>query len=154
MVSLIAAGYGTTSGAMAWAIYALLSTPGAWDTAANQVEKTLGGRVPGADDLKALAYLNGVVHETLRLYPPSVVSARKVIRDLSFDEHHICAGRLLLFSPYVTHWLPELWPEPLQFRPKRWDPNSPGYRKAGPHGSSPSAQGHTAASARPWRRPR
>ena len=62
VVSLIAAGYETTSGAMAWAIYALLSTPGAWDTAADEVEKTLGRRVPGADDLKALTYLNGVVH--------------------------------------------------------------------------------------------
>ena len=141
VVSLIAAGYETTSGAMAWAIYALLSTPGAWDTAADEVEKTLGGRVPGADDLKALTYLNGVVHETLRLYPPGVVSARKVIRDLWFDGHRIRAGRLLLFSPYVTHRLPELWPEPLQFRPERWDPDSPDYRKPGPHEFLPFSGG-------------
>jgi hypothetical protein len=133
VVSLIAAGYETTSGAMAWAIYALLSTPGAWDTAADEVKQTLGGRVPDADDLDALTYLNGVVHETLRLYPPGVVSARKVLRDLPFGGHRIRAGRLLLFSPYVTHRLPELWPEPLQFRPERWDPDSPHYRKPGPH---------------------
>jgi cytochrome P450 len=133
VVSLIAAGYETTSGAMAWAIYALLSTPGAWDTAVEEVEKALGGRVPDADDLNVLTYLNGVVHETLRLYPPAVVGARNVTRDLSFDGHRIRAGRLLFFSPYVTHRLPELWPEPLQFRPERWDPDSPHYRKRGPH---------------------
>lgn len=133
VVSLIAAGYETTSGAMAWAVYALLSTPGGWATAVEEIEKALGGRVPDAEDLNALTYLNGVVHETLRLYPPAVASARNVIRDLSFDGHRIRAGRLLIFSPYVTHRLPELWPKPLQFRPERWDPDSPHYRKPGPH---------------------
>lgn len=141
VVSLIAAGYETTSGAVAWAIYAMLSTPDVWERAANEVQSILGGRVPGADDLKALTYLNGVVHETLRLYPPGVISARKVIRDLWFDRHRIRAGRLLIFSPYVTHRLPELWPEPLQFRPERWDPDSPHHRKPAPHEFLPFSGG-------------
>jgi cytochrome P450 len=59
LVSLIAAGYETTSAAMAWAIYALLSIPGMWDTAADEVQKTFDGRVPEAADLKAMTYLNG-----------------------------------------------------------------------------------------------
>ena len=77
----------------------------------------------------------------MRLYPPGVVSARKVIRDLWFNGHRIRAGRLLLFSPYVTHRLPELWPEPHQFRPERWDPDSPDYREPGPHGFLPFSGG-------------
>ena len=132
VISLITAGYETTSGAMAWAIYTLLSLPGAWDTAADEVTRVLGGRPPAAGDLTALTYLNGVVHETLRLYPPGVISARKVMRDLSFDGHRIPAGRLLIFSAYVTHRIPEIWPEPTQFRPQRWDPDFPGYRKPAP----------------------
>ena len=108
---------------------------------ADELQKTLGGRVPGADDLKALTYLDGVVHETLRLYPPGVVSARKVIRDLWFDGHRIRAGRLRLFTPYVTHRLPELWPEPLQFRPERWDPDAPHRRKPAPHEFLPFSGG-------------
>jgi cytochrome P450 len=131
IISLITAGYETTSGALAWAIYTLLSLPGAWDTAAEEVRRVLGDRPPTAGDLDALTYLNGVVHETLRLYPPGVISARKVMRDLTFDGHRIRAGRLLIFSPYVTHRLPELWPEPTDFRPSRWDPGAPDYRKPG-----------------------
>jgi cytochrome P450 len=133
VVSLIAAGYETTSAAMAWAIYALLSAPGAWDTAAGEVRATLDGRIPDAAELKTLTYLNGVVHETLRLYPPAVISGRKVIRDLRFGKRRILAGRMLIFSPYVTHRLPQLWPEPLEFRPQRWDPASPLYRKPAPY---------------------
>jgi cytochrome P450 len=141
VISLITAGYETTSGALAWAIYTLLSVPGAWDTAAGEVARVLGGRPPAAGDLTGLTYLNGVVHETLRLYPPAVISARKVIRELSFDGHRIPAGRLLIFSPYVTHRIPEIWPAPTQFRPQRWDPDSRDYRKPAPHEFIPFSGG-------------
>jgi len=141
VISLITAGYETTSGALAWAIYTLLSLPGAWDTASAEVHRVLGDRPPAAGDLDALTYLKGVVHETLRLYPPGVISARKVMRDLTFDGHRIPAGRLLIFSPYVTHRLPELWPRPTEFRPSRWDPGAPGYRKPAPHEFIPFSGG-------------
>ncbi len=139
--SLIAAGYETTSGALAWAIFTLLSLPGAWDTAAEEVRRVLAGRPPTAADLDALTYVSGVVHETLRLYPPGVISARRVMRDLSFDGHTIRAGRLLIFSPYVTHRLPELWPDPTEFRPRRWDPGSAEYRRPAPHEFIPFSGG-------------
>lgn len=133
IVSLIAAGYETTSAAMGWAVYALLSTPEVWETAAEEVRAVTAGRAPTAADLKNLTYLNGVVHETLRLYPPAVISARKVTRDLSFAGRRIRAGRTLVFSPYVTHRLPGLWADPLRFEPRRWDPASPGYRRPAPY---------------------
>lgn len=141
VVSLIAAGYETTSAAMAWVIYALLTVPGVWDTAAAEVAAVLGDRTPDAADLKALSYLNAVVHEALRLYPPAVISARKVARDLQFGGTRIRAGRMLVFSPYVTHRLAELWPEPLRFRPERWLPGSPWYRRPAPYEFAPFGGG-------------
>lgn len=141
IVSLITAGYETTSGALAWAAYTLLTWPGVWDAAAAEVDRVLGGKTPTAADLPALTYLNGVVHETLRLYPPGVISARRVLRDLRFDGHRIPAGRLIVFSAYVTHRDPESWPDPTQFRPQRWDPADPGYRKPAPHEFIPFSGG-------------
>jgi cytochrome P450 len=141
IISLITAGYETTSGALAWAVYTLLTLPGAWDSAAEEVNRVLGDRPPAAADLDGLTYLNGVVHETLRLYSPGVISARRVMRDLWFDGHRIRAGRLLIFSAYVTHRLPELWPDPTEFRPARWDPDSPDYRKPAPHEFIPFSGG-------------
>jgi cytochrome P450 len=141
IISLITAGYETTSGALAWAIYTLLTLPGAWDNAADEVNRVLGDRPPAAADLDRLTYFNGVVHETLRLYSPGVISARRVMRDLWFDGHRIRAGRLLIFSAYVTHRLPELWPDPTEFRPARWDSDSPDYRKPAPHEFIPFSGG-------------
>lgn len=141
IVSMITAGFETTSGALAWAAYTLLTLPGAWDAACEEVDRVLAGRVPTAPDLTSLTYLNGVVHETLRLYPPGVISARRVMRDLSYDGHRIRAGRMIVFSPYVTHRIAQSWPRPTEFRPQRWDPAAPGHRKPAPHEYIPFSGG-------------
>jgi cytochrome P450 len=141
VVSLIAAGYETTSGALAWAIYALLTIPGGWDSAAAEVGRVLDSGPPTAQNIGALTYLNGVVQETLRLYSPGVISARKVKRDLQFDGHRIRAGRTLIFSAYVTHRIGDVWAEPAEFRPQRWDPDSPHYRRPAPHEFIPFSAG-------------
>jgi cytochrome P450 len=122
VISLIAAGYETTSAAMAWATHAMLVDTDVWKRAQE-------GVVDSAD----WRYLDGVVSETLRLHPPGAISARKSVVPLEFSGSHIPAGSMLIFSPYVTHRLPELWPEPLRFNPARWDPAGPEYRKPGPH---------------------
>ncbi|MGA7050089.1 MAG: cytochrome P450 [Mycobacterium sp.] len=128
VVNLISADE-TTHPLMAWAIYGLLTSCGAWERAASEVRDVLGDRWPEAEDLKRLTYLNGVVQETLRLYPPSAITLRYVIQDFEFAGRSVKRGSTLMFSPYLTHRLPELWSEPLAFRPQRWNPTEPGYRK-------------------------
>ncbi|MFS8103575.1 cytochrome P450 [Lentzea alba] len=110
VVTLIAAGYETTSGAMAWAVFNLLRHNGVWERARED------------DD-----YLANVVNETLRLYPPAVVSARVAAQPFEFAGKQIKEGTFLLYSPYVTHRLAEVWPDPLRFDPDRWE------RKPAPH---------------------
>ncbi|MBV8180968.1 MAG: cytochrome P450 [Mycobacterium sp.] len=141
IVSLIVAGYETTSGAVAWAIYALLNVPGAWASTAAEVGRVVGTGPPTAQNIGVLTYLNGVVQETLRLYSPGVISARKVKRDLMFDGHRIPAGRLLIFSAYVTHRISDVWTEPEEFRPQRWDPDSPQYHRPAPYEFIPFSAG-------------
>ena len=116
VVTLIAAGYETTSAAMAWAIHLLVTHPE-------------DARRAAADE----AYRRAFVSETLRLYPPAVVSARYVVRGFDFAGRAVAAGTTLLFSPYVTHRSAAVYDEPLAFRPQRWLPGEPEYRKAGPH---------------------
>ena len=44
IISLITAGYETTSAALSWAIYTLLTLPGAWEPPSDEVNRVLGGR--------------------------------------------------------------------------------------------------------------
>jgi hypothetical protein len=123
-VTLIAAGYETTSAAMAWAVHLAVTHPEA-------------ARRAGGDE----EYRRAFVSETLRLYPPAVVSARHVVRDFGFAGATVKAGTILLFSPYVTHRSDAVYADPLAFRPQRWLPGDPEYRKAGPHEFAPFGGG-------------
>jgi hypothetical protein len=132
VISLIAAGYETTSAAMASATYAMLDDPHAWSRAAASVRADdTESRPP--EDADTWRFVDGVVSETLRLYPPGAISARGVAEPFTFMGTDVKAGQTVIFSPYVTHRLPELWPDPLRFRPERWNPSSPGFVRPGPH---------------------
>ncbi|MFB4310210.1 cytochrome P450 [Actinomadura sp. GTD37] len=132
VISLISAGYDTTSAAMAWAVYALLSHPDAEERARREVAEVVGDRPVRAADLPALTYLDGVVNETLRLFPPAVLSARVPVEDFAYAGHRVPAGAMVLYSPFVTHRMPEVWPQAGRFRPERWDPASELHRPAAP----------------------
>jgi cytochrome P450 len=121
VVSLIAAGYDTTSAVIAWCVHALLTTPGAWDKAKAEIDEITGGRPPSVEQLGAMRFLDGVVHETMRLWPPGFISGRKCVADVEFAGHTIPAGVFVVYSPWVTHRLAALWPEPDVFRPERWE---------------------------------
>ena len=137
--SLIAAGYDTTSSAAAWLVHALGSNPEALLALREQVRDTIGERPPTIDDLRAMPLVDGVVRETLRLWPPAAVSGRRAVADFEFGGYRIAAGSTVLYSPYVTHRLPEVWGDPGVFRPERWAAGEPvpysfvpfggGYRK-------------------------
>ncbi|MDQ6937657.1 MAG: cytochrome P450 [Actinomycetota bacterium] len=94
----LAAAYDTTAHAMSWALWELAARPGL-----NTGEMT-----------------GEIVHETLRLYPSGWIGSRICAVDVDFAGHVLPAGRLVLYSPYLTHRSAELWPEPTAFRPERF----------------------------------
>ena len=120
VVSLVAAGYDTTSAAAAWAVHELLANSGEWGRAAAEVAEVVGDERLRGDHLPRLHHLEAVINETLRLWPPGFVSARKAVDAFDFAGYRIPAGSIVLYSPYVTHRLAEHWPEPDRFRPDRW----------------------------------
>ena len=106
VVSLIAAGYDTTSGAAGWVMQELLRNDEAWKRAAAEVDTP---------------HLDNVVNETLRLWPPGFLSGRKATNDFEFAGHRVKGGSMILYSAYVTHRMPEVWREPDTFDPDRWN---------------------------------
>lgn len=133
VVTLIAAGHETTSAAAAWMTYQVGTHSQVWDRAAAEVRIVLGGREPTAADLAGMVYLQAVVCETLRLYPPAVLLPRYVVAGFEFAGRRIHPGTMLMISPYVTHRMPEVFADPLAFRPERWITAKGTLRRISPH---------------------
>lgn len=121
LLTLLIAGHDTVTALMAWALYALAKHPHALAQARAEVESVLHGEPPTADSVQRLHFLERVIKETLRLYPPIHVSNRLAARDLEFTGRHIPAGTRVLFSIYLTHRHPKYWPDPERFDPDRFN---------------------------------
>ncbi|MCJ1476714.1 hypothetical protein MMC13_005382 [Lambiella insularis] len=82
---------------------------------------------PTESDLQSLPYLRGVVKEGLRL---SMAQPTRLIRVVpaggwSFHNHHFPAGTQVGVSTFSLHFNPIVFPEPMAFRPERWQDPTP-----------------------------
>lgn len=66
--------------------------------------------------------LDGVVKETMRLYPSVPVLMRHARRPFEFDGHRIEAEEPIMVATSAPHFMPEIFPEPDAFDPHRYSP--------------------------------
>jgi hypothetical protein len=141
VVDLVYANYDTMTSALSFAVHALWTTPEALQRARTEVCDQLGTHAPDLTAAHRLTYLNWVVSETLRLYPPAMMGARRATQPFTFAGHHGRAGDVVIFSPFITHRLPDVWPQPDRFWPERWDRSRPGYQNPGTYDYLPFGVG-------------
>lgn len=114
------AGHTTTASALAWVWCVLSEHPEARELVEEECLAVLGGRSPRLEDLPRLGHTRRVIEETLRLYPPTWLTARSPGEDDSIGGYVIPAGALVLLSPYLTHRHPAVWDDPERFDPDRF----------------------------------
>jgi cytochrome P450 len=122
VMTFIGAGHETTAVALAWTWYLLAKHPGVEARVRAEVAEALGSRRPTFDDLPRLPYTKSVIEESLRVYPPVYGVARDVVADDTVAGCRIPRGTTIVLSPYVTHHLPDVWPDPETFDPDRFTP--------------------------------
>lgn len=123
VISLVAAGYETTSGSIGWATHLLLHNDGAWERAAKEVHAVVGDQRLTPALVQQLTHLDNVISETLRLWPAAFMSGRRTQGDFTFEGHTIKRGSMVLYSPYVSGRDPSLWENANAFVPDRWIDN-------------------------------
>jgi len=121
-VTLWAAGQTTVAAALAWTWSLLAQHPEAAHTLQGELDTVLGGRRPTPQDLPRLRFTRLVLDESLRLYPPTWVTARSPSAADEIDGHRIPPHAILLVSPYVLQRHPAFWEHPEQFDPERFTP--------------------------------
>lgn len=74
--------------------------------------------------LERLPYLNGVIRETLRLYPTVPLTMREAIQDTHLGDQLIPKGTVIVLSIWLMNRSPEVWgPTAANFHPERWITN-------------------------------
>ncbi|EDV21858.1 uncharacterized protein TRIADDRAFT_7839, partial [Trichoplax adhaerens] len=110
----------TTSVALAWTLYALANNPAVQVKARQEIFKVVqtGDNITW-DTFDKLPYLDNVIKESLRLYPPVPLIFRQAIADDKIGEYFIPKGSIITIIP--PYRFPSYFQEPLKFDPDRWD---------------------------------
>ena len=125
LMHMLFGGHDTSSSTLAFLMYELARHPAARDRVVAEQNAVLGGRAPTVDELMTgLPELRMAVEETLRLYPPVWFGPRLAVAPFEFAGHRIPAGTHLMYSSWVTHHLPEVFPDPEAFVPERFAPEA------------------------------
>lgn len=122
MVTMLAAHH-TTGVAVSWTLHLLGRHPEAAERVADELDRVLGDRAaPDYADLRRLTYLDMVLKESMRLYPPGPYGARETAETLVLGDYEIPAGATVFYPFWAVHMNPDHWPEPEKFLPERFTP--------------------------------
>jgi cytochrome P450 len=103
VMTLLFAGHDTTTSTVTFLFYELARNP--------EERARLGGE-PG--------HLDMAIDETLRMYPPAWIGPRRSIEPFELHGVGVPGGVLVNYCSWASHHLPEVFPEPFQFRPERF----------------------------------
>src|SRR6266487_4540457 len=122
ILTFLAAGHETTAIALVWTFYLLSQYPLVRIKLQDEIRSVLAGREPALDDLARIPYLDWVLSESMRLYPPAWLQMRFVAKESELDGVRLPVGTLVILSQWVIHRLPTIWRDAEAFKPERWDP--------------------------------
>lgn len=115
------AGHETTACLLSWTWYVLAGRPDIEDRLLAELHALNGEVEPSPAILvERLPYMQNVLNEVLRLYPPAYAFGRMAMRDTVVGTYPIKAGQTVVMSPWAMHRDPRFWDDPDRFNPDRW----------------------------------
>ncbi|KAF2734394.1 cytochrome P450 [Polyplosphaeria fusca] len=126
LMTFLAAGHETTASAMAWAVYLLCKHP----ETQRKLRSELRSNLPSLNDptteisstdIDRLPYLNAVLNETLRVFPPVPLTLREAAADTTIQGQFIPKGTTIVICPWAVNTSKALWgADAREFNPDRW----------------------------------
>ena len=114
VMTLFVAGHETTANALTWTWYLLAKNP--------SIRERLREELQANPDTP---YVDAVLNETLRLYPPAWILGRDAKRNVEAAGWRLSKGATVLMSQLVMHRSPRYFDRPEEYVPERWLGNPP-----------------------------
>jgi cytochrome P450 len=121
VMTLMFAGHDTSTSTLTFMLYELARHPEVTRRLHAEQDEVLGGASPTAVQLeKEMPYLDMVLDEVLRLYPPAWIGPRRAVREFEFGDHTVPRDAYVNYCSWASHRLPEVFSEPEAFIPERF----------------------------------
>ena len=125
VMTIFLAGHDTTAAALTWTWLLLGTRPEIEWRLHDELASVLGDRPPEPADVPRLPYVDGIVREVLRLYPPIGRIGRRPLQDMDMGQVVLPRDAPVFVSPFVTQRDPRWFDWPDDFRPERWAEAAP-----------------------------
>lgn len=122
MQTLISGGSDTTVVSLTWALSLVLNNRDTLKKAQEELDIQVGKeRLVNEQDIGKLVYLQAIVKETLRLYPPGPLGGlRQFTEDCTLGGYHVSKGTRLIMNLSKIQKDPRIWSNPTEFQPERF----------------------------------
>ncbi len=125
-LTFVFAGHETTGNLIAWTMYVLMTNEKVLEACREEVDRIFpNGAELTHEHINGLVVCEGVLQETLRLYPPVPFVSRQCIREHYIGREgqrqiRIPVGAKISVNTYTLHRREEYWPRPNEFDHTRW----------------------------------
>ncbi|KAK5926337.1 hypothetical protein CgunFtcFv8_021920 [Champsocephalus gunnari] len=121
------AGYETSSSSLSFLAYNLAINPHIMKRLQEEVDSTFPNKGPVEyQALMEMEYLDGVINESLRLYPIAPRLERVAKATVEINGLVIPKDMVVIVPTWTLHRDPDLWPEPEEFKPERFSKENKG----------------------------
>ncbi|XP_011417157.3 cytochrome P450 3A24 [Magallana gigas] len=115
------AGYETTASTLNYVSYCLAVHQEIQDKVVQEIHDQIGENEPTYDEMNKLQYMEQVILESLRMFPPLTRLSREIGETVTVNGYTFPQGCSLVIPVYGLHHNPEYWPEPERFDPDRFE---------------------------------
>lgn len=120
MVStMVGAGFETTANLLSWTFVLLCQNLEAQERLRNELTPITQKNLT-LEALENAEYLEAVMNESLRMYPPLLVPSRRMTEAVDIDGYHFEKGSNIDLSIWAVQHHPDYWKNPNQFLPERF----------------------------------
>jgi len=120
MMTMLLAGHDTTALTLTYTWYLLSEHPAVERRLHEEVDAVLDGERPTGEHVQSFDYLERVIKEAMRLYPPVYTIFREPQVDVELAGYEIDAGTTLMLPQWGVHRSERFWDDPETFDPDRW----------------------------------
>lgn len=128
-VLMLFAGHETTTSMVTWLCLELARHPEIMQRAREEQMQLAPCGALSLEQLGQMSYLEQVLWEVERKYPPAGGGFRGVIKEFEFQGYRVPAGWQALYSINATHQLEEIYPQPDLFDPERFNSERQEHKK-------------------------